>query len=270
MKRKLYAMMATCLMLAAVAQPVSASTDDPYYDKGRNYTKVLWGTTMDVSTMVISTHAWYDPNMGWGRERIRVWGRNDSVRRYYPYSYPTYYSVAGVNQANLRFLVMDDPASPYYNPSFDSLSISSTSPEDNSTSTALASVAYDLLGYKSVQTATLSVIIDSLFSSTQRQKPNGHDNTVVFRAGMLNAFDETQTSLPNTITYDNADEQGGTGITAKFTFNLTPSKTDFCVWPQAIVDYLIFTGSGGFFYVSSGAAGVPQTINTVNGLPSCS
>jgi len=243
----------------------STQYDLDYWDKGRNYTKTLQPTSLDVSTMVISAHAYYDPATALGRERIRVWGRNDTVRRYYP---SPWYIVAGVNQANLRFYVDSNKGPPYYQPGANELAIYATSPANNSTSTTLAAVLYDLLGYKSIPTGVLSIFVDSLFASTERVEADSCDNTVIFRAGALGAFGEN-TSLPNTIKYEYADEQDGTGITAKFAYQLPSGFTDFCVWPQAQIKYLIFTYEGGFFYVSSGAAGVPHTVNTVKGHPTC-
>ncbi len=240
------------------------AADDPYWDKGRAQSTYLGQTNYGASTFVIAAHAFYVNPGGWGRERIRVWGRNETVRNIYKSSLG--YEVGGVARADLRFYVDSNPASPNYESRFDCLQVTGTSPGVSAPVASFPSVLYDLLGYLRLKPPgnTIDAIVAGLQASRALSQPVGSDSKLTINAGGLSAFPEAKSSLPNSVSYldaDGSDTDSESGISVKFTYNLHPMHTNFKVWPQGQVAYIIFYG-GGFWFASSGAAGVVHTVNT--------
>lgn len=270
MKRRLLAL--ALAFLLTMGQTAFAGTDtgaENLYDKGRAESTTV-GTSSGKSTFVISAQAKFDmgcaaSNFEWctGREAIRVWGRNANVQSFYPN-----YKVEGLASANIRFMCdttysyTNDPA---YENRCTNMMINSREPRTDATEITILSALWDILGAIGVQTNVLEAIANGLTGSIDVQEAHAWDETVVISAGLAQVMPASQTDLASSISYTQVDAVKDTidsGLAAKWQYQLPRTNTNFKVWPQGQVTYLVQQASLGFFPVQSGAAGVIHTVNT--------
>jgi hypothetical protein len=250
----------TVLLAFAAPTYTSAETStETLYDKGRAYNYYLDNNPAvnNYSTVVMSVQANYYNSQGWGRERIRMWSRMDTINEMYP---PSEYE-NWVAKMNLRFYTDDPRAS--------ALMLSATDPVTKTTNYTIPDIAYDIAGYFGSTPGVILGTIQALANlmatqGTERIEDSAHDNTIVFYQPDLNVA-----NLPNTISYSDADGQlngnnGGphSGADAKFQYNLPSNQTSFKLWPQGQIQYETWANWEPYpWYFWTGAVNIHHTVN---------
>lgn len=200
--------------------------------------------------MVLSDQARYFYGEGWGRERIRVWSRLDTINAHFYPSSLGYYN--GVSKIEAEFESIDSRTT--------DLIMSGTDPTNNTSSYWLGSVLYDILAYKGVPAGeTIQALTNDFWTEgTKVESINGHHYIITTYSP-----DNAKVNLPNTSGYSSADAavQGSTsGSEFKFDYHLPYYDTNYWVQAYARVQYQTVY-SGTFWWTWTGKAALAHQVN---------
>lgn len=248
MKKNQKLIIATSLLMtiatSVVPHSYAALRDEPLYDMGRAYNANVGDWPSDgKSTVVMSVQARHYNPEGFGRERIRVWGRSASVEQLlnkYAFVHQTWASITAKGNAT-------------YSPSV--LSFNASDPTENLSGFTPNNYFYDILGYLGVPTDTLTAYINgAVTEGTDRVENNGY-NWEMYTRRPENA------DLPDSFSYTQADKSANTGTSVKFSYNLPNMYTNFNMEAVGKVQYGLIGSLGVVAYAWTGKAVINHQVN---------
>jgi hypothetical protein len=285
--KKIISFVVASTLVMFTALPAFAET---YYDKGRNNTYVINGTSTGYDIAVMSAGALFGPTLGGtggnGKEQIRFWTRIANVTAYYNsiYGGPGY-SYAGdvyAIRVDSRFYVNDLRKASV---TMDRANVQPASTSSYSTLGSITDQIADFLntypGYpagsilKALNNQTPAGSVDQ---SSYSNAP-AYDWTVSIRNA--NGLSGSVTDLPSSVDYTGADAWASnqansnlpSSIAATFPYVLLTGQNagyNLCVWPQGNMAYNVNEYIGPSIYPHvywSGTIGIQHYVNSNSSYP---
>jgi hypothetical protein len=241
-----------CGIILSVSLISSLSTlttsAEELYDIGRVYNEYIYDGT-DVRTyngysvIVMSVASKYYYGEGFGRERLRVWSRLETMKKLYPDWSPWVSKTVHQFSSNNNDMIL-----------------TGSDPGHNLSSTDLPPVLYDLLAYKGIPTDTIKAYVNnSTIKGTGKVENTGYDWSLTTHRPQHSVVD-----LPLSISYKDADEKVSntySGINVKFNYSLPGYLTNYPVHTKSKIEYGLTYKYGGVYYVWTGDAKLDHDVN---------